>query len=194
MKMRTAIRFGPLLDHEVLRAAVEYEQDGYLWGRSCRITPRLVTEELGDGLGLIFIEPIFTRPNYYVVCVDSSWVTPDEWGHINVSDHIFDSEEVVLGAIESDFCNSEDEGDEGLSKEERERLRDFPAFHDGGYGFGPVYTEALLEAYARTHFGWPHPRLRFDAREAYRQAERARRTADRMAQGLALLTHREPAL
>lgn len=41
------------------------------WGRNCIITPRLVDWIHGDGLQVIYFMPLNTRPNYYVVRIDS---------------------------------------------------------------------------------------------------------------------------
>lgn len=41
------------------------------WGRNYIITPRLVDWIHGDGLQVIYFMPLNTRPNYYVVRIDS---------------------------------------------------------------------------------------------------------------------------
>ena len=41
------------------------------WGRNYIITPRLVEWVHGDGLQVIYFMPLNTRPNYYVVRIDS---------------------------------------------------------------------------------------------------------------------------
>lgn len=192
--------FGPLLDERVLREAVERKHRVRFWGESYTIKPLLVSEKLGDGLGLIFIEPLFTRPNYYVIRVDSSWVAPNRWGQINIRDHLFEDEERVLCVIEDDFCNerwySEEECDEEIDDAEREALRDWPAFHDGGYSFGAIYTDELLKEYGRRLLDCAPARpirwWRGEAREAYRVADHARRAAARMARGASLLTRAVP--
>lgn len=43
----------------------------YFWGCSYIVTPRLVEWIHGDGLQLIYFMPLNTRPNYYVVRIDS---------------------------------------------------------------------------------------------------------------------------
>jgi hypothetical protein len=40
------------------------------WGSLSLITPALVDEIFGDGDQLIYIQPLSTRPNYYVLRVD----------------------------------------------------------------------------------------------------------------------------
>jgi hypothetical protein len=42
-----------------------------LWGQDYIITPRLVDWIHGDGLQVIWFEPMDTRPNYYVARIDS---------------------------------------------------------------------------------------------------------------------------
>lgn len=41
------------------------------WGRDYFVTPRLVEWAHGDGLQVIYLMPLNTRPNYYVLRVDS---------------------------------------------------------------------------------------------------------------------------
>lgn len=41
------------------------------WGRNYIITPRLVEWVHGDGLQVIYFQPLNTRPNYYVARIDS---------------------------------------------------------------------------------------------------------------------------
>lgn len=60
-----------------LRGLIEVEQTASVWGSETRITPRLVERLFGDGRLLAFIEPTFTRPNYYVVRIDSGWTLTD---------------------------------------------------------------------------------------------------------------------
>lgn len=56
-----------------LRTRIEVEETARLWGQKHTITPRLVGQIWGDGKKLIGIQPLNTRPNYYVVCGDSNW-------------------------------------------------------------------------------------------------------------------------
>lgn len=42
------------------------------WGQPCTITPALVDEKHGDGLQVVWLSSIDTRPFYYVLQIDSS--------------------------------------------------------------------------------------------------------------------------
>lgn len=48
------------------------ERDATLWADKYRIKPCLIDEIDGDGLQVIYVEPIDTRPNYYVLRIDSN--------------------------------------------------------------------------------------------------------------------------
>lgn len=87
-----------------LRKLIERERIVRFWGGDYRITPRFVEEPLGDGGQLIWLEPMDTRPNYYVLRVDSSWDLDD------FSDHL----ESVYEAIENEYGPDDfDEDDDG---------------------------------------------------------------------------------
>lgn len=62
-------RTGKLTDAE--RATIEVEIDVKLWGQPHRITPRCVSHIYGDGGLWMMIQPLNTRPNYYVCAVDT---------------------------------------------------------------------------------------------------------------------------
>lgn len=42
------------------------------WGKDYMVTPAVVYEHLGDGKKLVAIQPLNTRPDYYLIRVDSS--------------------------------------------------------------------------------------------------------------------------
>lgn len=56
-----------------LRQLVEVKEIVRYNGESQQITPRLIEGVFGDGKQLIGLEPLGTRPNYYVVRIDSTW-------------------------------------------------------------------------------------------------------------------------
>jgi hypothetical protein len=60
--------------HERLRTAIEVPQRVSFWGHEHTITPLLVPAIFGDGRSLVAITPLLTRPNYFVVRGDSSWI------------------------------------------------------------------------------------------------------------------------
>jgi hypothetical protein len=77
------------------------------WGTEYKITPLLVEEIFGDGKQLIWLEPLATRPNYYVVRVDSKWDI-DNGGRDPLCDHLDD----IYEAIENEYGDS-DRGEGG---------------------------------------------------------------------------------
>lgn len=60
-------------DTATLRPLVERPTPTVMWGRSSTVHPRLVDAIFGRGDRLIRLAPMLTRPNYYVVRVDSAW-------------------------------------------------------------------------------------------------------------------------
>lgn len=91
---------------ERLRAAIQRRRKIHHWGHAYLVTPLLVTERFGDGKRLIWLQPLNTRPNYYVVRVDSGWKFYDEWeeGDEDFRDHLDD----ILEAVENDFGSEHD--------------------------------------------------------------------------------------
>lgn len=77
------------------------------WGEEYTITPAVVSGHLGDGKTLLMVQPLNTRPNYYLIRVDSAWSTKDGYDH----DHIDEATDV----IDDEF---------GEMEHERERLAD----------------------------------------------------------------------
>ena len=59
-----------------LRKVIERPQVRHLWGQPSKVTPRLITRIFGDGKCLLGVQPLDTRPNYFVVRVDSSTKDP----------------------------------------------------------------------------------------------------------------------
>lgn len=72
-----------------------------LWGQPHRITPELVETVFGDGQQIIGFCPLNTRPNYYVVRVDSGWELSNwEWNH---PEPFIDHTDEVYSAIEDEY-------------------------------------------------------------------------------------------
>lgn len=101
---------------EDLRKLIEVEHVCRFWGDDYNITPRLVDKILGDGKQLIQLEPLNTRPDYYVVRIDSRWNLDDD----DVDDADADANFIIhhLGeiynAIDEQFgakCECEDPDD-----------------------------------------------------------------------------------
>lgn len=55
-----------------LRRLIERPERCQFWGQWYTITPRLIGQVFGDGKNLICVTPLATRPNYFVVRIDSS--------------------------------------------------------------------------------------------------------------------------
>ena len=101
-----------------------------LWGqKQHNHTPVLIDAIHGDGKCLIFIVPIATRPDYYILRVDSSvrkLIKED-------GDEIRDCVEELYHTIESE-CGKYEEDDDG-----EEILEPFPALNlTCGCGWGEV--------------------------------------------------------
>jgi hypothetical protein len=58
---------------DIDRAKVEVSYKIHWWGSDCTCEPAFVEQALGDGNVLLGLQPLSTRPNYYVIRVDSSW-------------------------------------------------------------------------------------------------------------------------
>ena len=92
--------------NDLLRAHIEAPHMRSMWGQPCKAEPKLVSQVFGNGQQWICLTPINTRPNYYVVRVDSSWRLSNyaEEGELLIEhlDEIYD-------AIEEQFGSSYDE-------------------------------------------------------------------------------------
>jgi hypothetical protein len=87
-----------VIDPAKLRAIVESEREVSFWGKTYRITPRVIEEVLGDGGQLIWLQPLNTRPNFYVLQVDSTW-TLSNWGQPGTDGLLSDHLEEIHDAI-----------------------------------------------------------------------------------------------
>lgn len=70
-----------------------------LWGQRRMAEPAFVDKALGDGMQLLGITPLNTRPHYYLIRVDSSWETSSNYDSPCVSDHM----DEIYDAIEDEF-------------------------------------------------------------------------------------------
>ncbi len=55
------------------RSKVEVPSKVRFWGQESARDPRFVEQALGNGEQLVAIQPLSTRPHYYVIRIDSSW-------------------------------------------------------------------------------------------------------------------------
>jgi hypothetical protein len=129
-----------------LRALIERAERCTFWGRPYTITPRLIARVFGDGLHLLCITPLATRPNYFVVRVDSSTIDP--------GDPFPESSEVSL--LEDIMCAAEEEygtfGDDEERDEDGWESRPFPVTD---WGIGCTWGKPFPVAEWK-----PTPRLR----------------------------------
>ncbi len=102
------------------------------WGQKYFVTPALVSEIFGDGRQLIYLAPINTRPNYYVVRIDSK-TSLDNWAANPFCDTILNE---VLDAIEEQYGRETEEWDHDNG---RTYTRHFPfpalEWEGGEWGF-----------------------------------------------------------
>lgn len=56
-----------------LRWSLTRRRWGSLWGQRRMVKPYLVEAILGDGMQLLAVTPLNTRPQYYLIRVDSKW-------------------------------------------------------------------------------------------------------------------------
>ena len=83
------------------------EQDTSLWGVKYKTTPTLVDTVFGDGGSLISLDPANSRPDYYIMLVDSNIQSFED-----AIDFISNNEELIYEPIELEFGNYEDDYDD----------------------------------------------------------------------------------
>lgn len=86
----------------------------HFWGNEHNITPTVAKEYCGDGRQLLWFQPLNTRPDYYLIRIDSSWTvdSSDEWYKR--------LDEDILEALIDEFSEKERER-EYLAEDLRER-------------------------------------------------------------------------
>jgi len=75
-----------------------------LWGQESETTPTVVHTVFGDGGSVVTLEPMDSRPDYYVILADSSFNCFEDF-----LGFMADNEELVLQAIEDEYGNVDDE-------------------------------------------------------------------------------------
>ncbi len=83
------------------------ERTVHFWGYDYQVTPATATGHLGDGRQLLWFEPMNTRPNYYLIRIDSSWGEGDEDDEDfeDMCDHI----DEIVDALADEFSEMERE-------------------------------------------------------------------------------------
>lgn len=75
------------------------------WGIEALVTPVLVETVFGDGQHLVGVEPLATRPAYYLVRIESTWQL-ENWAAAGelLCDHL----EEIYDAIEEQYGRADD--------------------------------------------------------------------------------------
>jgi hypothetical protein len=109
------------------------EREVRFWGSDYQVTPELLPFQWGDGLQVVAIQPLATRPNWYVTCVDSSHkdLNSDEW--YDLIDDIEECLEDHFLPCECDSCLKE-RGEELTPEERDSRYTGWPHPCDLGFG------------------------------------------------------------
>ncbi len=116
------------------------------WGAKRKVRPKLVNKVFGNGMQLIFITPLMTRPHHYFVLIDSSWDThPDVFRDEQIDD--------IYNAIEEQFGYYFDgEGTWGgvIQRGKRKgEYRGWPAFFNEGCSWGTEDPKPYLKSKTR---------------------------------------------
>ena len=119
-------------------------QNVRFWGSDYTVTPALVTEVHGDGLQIVYLEPLFTRPNYYILRIDSSIALDDDESLSEADKQNYGAVyELLLQMIEEEYDSLDryDEGEDGLYfdpyNDEVEPFEyEFPMLNWGGGSWG----------------------------------------------------------
>lgn len=90
------------------------------WGQDCDCEPVFIDQTLGDGMQLVAITPLNTRPNYYLIRIDSDWsvYNRDTNALCEHLDEIYDAIEDQVGRR----WNEDDDGEQYAT--------DWPAMDD----------------------------------------------------------------
>lgn len=123
-----------------LRLLIEIQRKVHFWGSDHDVTPLLVDEVLGDGMTLCQMVPLNTRPDYYVIRIDGSWLKGDEDAFYD------DGLEQIYQAIEDQYGSRdfycEDCGESGWNDSDCScnESREWPALNLGaGTTWGELY-------------------------------------------------------
>jgi hypothetical protein len=142
-----------------LRAHVAGIKTARLWGQECKISPVLIEAPLGDGLQLLWVETMSSRPSFYVVRIDSSWDAERLYEEILPAGEysVGDAMELVERHIEEECGCETESGECECDCEDREAVHsgdcpcvdgctcnDWPVYSGGMMGHGP-YDKAQFD-------------------------------------------------
>lgn len=120
-----------------LKKVVEKPYPSRWWGQDCTIEAKLLPGRFGDGRFLIGIEPLNTRPQFYVARVDSKWRPTRNHNPLQSDEWFYFLEELYL-ALEDHFGSVNFEDDEGGLWGDNEELSAWPCVDlDLGCGWFP---------------------------------------------------------
>ena len=89
-------------------ARIETPHPRAMWGEPRQVSPRFVRKALGNGDKLVGITPVATRPEYYVIRVDSGW----EVSRYAKGEMLCEHMDEIYAAIEEQFSSAHDWEDE----------------------------------------------------------------------------------
>lgn len=118
-------------------AWLERRQAAYLWGQKSFIKPVFIAQPLGNGDLLLALTPLNTRPNYYLIRIDSTWLTEDD------KETIYDHLDEIEDAVEDQVGSRDYEDDDG-----NECLAEWPALNLNA-GVSWCNSNDLLEEFRR---------------------------------------------
>lgn len=64
-----------LIENKTLQQWIDEQSKPYktkFWGEECMCEPYLIEKKQGDGIQLVYLMPIDSRPNFYLLLIDSS--------------------------------------------------------------------------------------------------------------------------
>jgi hypothetical protein len=133
------------LTDDQIQKAIAYHTETMVvhwWGEDHVITPALVEETHGDGMQLIHVTPIDTRPNYYVLRIDSGVDLENEIFSDHDKEVYGTIKEMLLQMIEGEYDNIDryEENEKGLYyDDETEPFEyEFPILSWGGGMWGQL--------------------------------------------------------
>lgn len=107
-----------------------------LWGQELLAEKVVIDQEFGDGLKILAFSPLATRPNYYIVFIDSSWVIDGDDDN-SVSEHTDEIYEAIseeygeLCGYTLEECEAQNHGKScGFHLDSEEDEAEFPVLDD----------------------------------------------------------------
>lgn len=116
----------PIKIGRTLKARLERPYMTTFWGVRRKVKPVLIDRVLGNGNKLISVTPLNTRPQYYLIRIDSTWQTSNFEDGQTVGQNL----EEIYQVIEEE-CGRRHE-DKYESPTGRPRVNPWPAFDDSG--------------------------------------------------------------